>query len=105
MDRKMSVSEFRGHLMEAINQAAYGSDRIVIERRGKVLGAFISAADLKFFEELEDANDLALAHANVAASRRAGEPNLPIAEATERVAEAISRRNTSEAAVTAVNPL
>ena len=101
MEHRMSVSEFRGHLMEAINQATYGSNRIVVERRGKVLGVFISAEDFRFFEELEDANDLALARANIAASRRTAEPNMPISEATDRVEKSNSRRNTTSAMASA----
>lgn len=53
----ISVADLRTHLGDTINRAAYGNERILIERRGKATAAIVSAKDLEHFERLEDALD------------------------------------------------
>ena len=50
----ITATEARNHLPEALNQVAYGGERILIERRGKIIGALISKRDLELLERLED---------------------------------------------------
>ena len=54
----VAMTEARDDLAELVNRATYGGERVIITRRGKALAAIISAEDLAFFEELEDANDV-----------------------------------------------
>jgi prevent-host-death family protein len=50
----LSATQARDNLPETLNQVAYGGERIVIKRRGKVLAAIIPASDLALLEALED---------------------------------------------------
>jgi len=54
----IAMTVARDDLAELVNRATYGGERVLITRRGKALAAIISAEDLAFFEELEDANDV-----------------------------------------------
>ncbi len=59
---RIGASEARDSFPEVINRAAYGGERVVIERRGKELAAVISIEDLRLLERLiekeEDRIDL-----------------------------------------------
>ncbi len=50
---KVSTVEARENFSEIINKAAYGSERIVLTRRGKELVAIIPLKDLKALQEAE----------------------------------------------------
>ncbi|MFC1482568.1 type II toxin-antitoxin system Phd/YefM family antitoxin [Myxococcota bacterium] len=73
---RLSVTDARMKLAEAVNRVAYGGDRIVIERRGRDLVALISVEDLALFERLLEEHEDRL---DVEAARRA------LAEPGERV--------------------
>jgi len=62
----VTMAEARDDLAELVNRATYGGERVILTRRGKPLAAIISAEDLAFFEELEDANDVRAAEAALA---------------------------------------
>ena len=51
---RLTTTEIRERLSEALNQAAYRGERIVLTRHGKDIAALISAEDLALLEELED---------------------------------------------------
>lgn len=53
-----TASEARDHFADLLNRAAYGRERVVIERRGKDLAALVSIQDLQLLEALEDHLDL-----------------------------------------------
>ncbi|MFO0965275.1 MAG: type II toxin-antitoxin system prevent-host-death family antitoxin [Gemmataceae bacterium] len=55
---KISVSEIRDHLADALNRVAYAGERVVLERRGKGVAALVSLEDLEMLEELEDRADI-----------------------------------------------
>ena len=55
----VTVSEMRETFAEALNKAAYGKERIVIDRRGKRLASLIPIEDLELLEALEDRMDVA----------------------------------------------
>ena len=54
---RLSASLARTQLPDAINQVAYGGERVVIHRRGKALAALISMEDLELLRQLEDKLD------------------------------------------------
>jgi prevent-host-death family protein len=60
------MAEARDDLAELVNRAIYGGERVILTRRGKAVAAIISAEDLAFFEELEDADDVRAANAALA---------------------------------------
>jgi prevent-host-death family protein len=62
----VTMAEARDDLAELVNRAIYGGERVVLTRRGKPVAAIISAEDLAFFEELEDADDIRAAEAALA---------------------------------------
>jgi prevent-host-death family protein len=55
---RLEATEARKGFSEAISRAAYGSDRIVIQRRGKPVAALVSMDDLRLLEALEDRLDI-----------------------------------------------
>jgi len=55
---RLSVTEARDALAEALNRVAYAGERIVLERHGKRLAALIPVEDLELLEELEDRADV-----------------------------------------------
>lgn len=53
-----SVTEARQDFAEICNRAAYGRERIAIERHGKKCVAVVPYEDVELLEELEDRMDL-----------------------------------------------
>ena len=54
---RLGLSEARNTLPDAVNRVAYGSERIIMQRRGKDLAALVSMDDLRALEDLEDRAD------------------------------------------------
>jgi prevent-host-death family protein len=60
MSKRVSATEARARFADVLDRVAHKGERVVIERRGKILGAVVSADDLKILErvrELEDEED------------------------------------------------
>ncbi len=57
------TTELREHGSEIINRVAYGSEEVVLTRRGKPIAALISLEALDALHRLEDAEDVAAAAA------------------------------------------
>ena len=57
MSRRLSASEARAHFADVLDRVAHGGERVVIERRGKVLGAVVSRADLELLERVRGMED------------------------------------------------
>ncbi len=60
MSKHVSASQARASFADVLDRVALKGERVVIERRGKILGAVVSADDLKLLErihELEDEED------------------------------------------------
>ena len=55
---RMSASESRANLSDAINRVAYGGERVVLVRRDKAVAVLVSVEDAAFLEELGDRLDL-----------------------------------------------
>jgi len=61
---RLSTSQARSHFADVLERVAFKGERVVIERRGKVLGAVVSAEDLALLEKVrafEDEEDSAAA--------------------------------------------
>jgi antitoxin Phd len=54
---RLSASLARTQLPEAINQVAYGGERVTIHRRGKEVAALVSIEDLALLQKMEDKLD------------------------------------------------
>lgn len=67
MSKRISASAARANLPDLLDRVAQGGERVIIERRGKVVGAVVSREDLELLERLraledeEDARALARA--------------------------------------------
>jgi prevent-host-death family protein len=55
MDYSVPVTQARAEFADLINRAAYGHERIVITRHGRVIAALISAEDLERLAALDQA--------------------------------------------------
>jgi len=53
MAQALGVAEAKSRISELIGRAAYGSERFLIERRGKAMAAIVSVRDLARLETLE----------------------------------------------------
>jgi prevent-host-death family protein len=61
--RTVAISEARERLPELVETVFYKGQRILIERRGKVMAVLISLNDFEFFERMEQEDDAALSAA------------------------------------------
>lgn len=55
---RVEATEARNGFSDLINKVRYGSERVLIERRGKNVAALISVEDLHLLEILEDQIDI-----------------------------------------------
>jgi prevent-host-death family protein len=55
---KIEATAARSGLSDLLSQVQYGSERVIIERRGRDAAALISMADLRLLELLEDTVDI-----------------------------------------------
>jgi prevent-host-death family protein len=56
---RLTASQLREDLATAINQVAFGGERIILQRNNKDVAALVSIEDLSLLRELEDKLDLA----------------------------------------------
>ncbi len=54
----LKASAARKEFADALNRVAYGSERIVLERRGRGIAALVPLGDLELLLQLEDKTDL-----------------------------------------------
>ena len=72
---RLGLSEARNILPEAANRVAYGSERVVLQRRGKDVAVLVSMEDLALLEAMEDRLDIeAIGRARAAQGDAAPEP-------------------------------
>ena len=64
----VSTVEARNEFSTVLNRAAFGKERVILERRGKAIAAIVPMEDVKLLRALEDRADLADA---IAAEREA----------------------------------
>jgi prevent-host-death family protein len=77
----MSVAKIRNNLADALNRAAYGGERVILERRGKPVAALVSINDLQLLEQLENEADLSAVRK---ARKEKGKP-VPLAKIKARL--------------------
>lgn len=70
----LPISTARDHLSDLGNRVSLRGERIIIERRGKNLFAFVPVEDLELLERLEDKMDLETIR------ERMNEPTRPFAK-------------------------
>ena len=51
----VTVAKARQEFADLLNLAIYGKERVIISRRGRQVAAVVPIADLRRFEQLEDA--------------------------------------------------
>jgi prevent-host-death family protein len=56
---RLTASQLREDLAEAINKVAFGKERIILQRNNKDVAAIVSMEDFNLLRELEDKHDLA----------------------------------------------
>jgi prevent-host-death family protein len=56
-----SATAIRQSFSESLNRAAFGGERVVIQRHGKPIAAVVPIEDLRLIEEMEDKADIAAA--------------------------------------------
>jgi prevent-host-death family protein len=54
---RISVREARRSIAELLNRAAYGVERIVVERHGRPIAAIVCVEDLEFLERTDRESD------------------------------------------------
>ena len=60
--RVVEATKARTEFSDLTNRVAYGRERLIVGRRGKMLMAMIPIEDLELLEALENARDLKLAN-------------------------------------------
>ena len=55
---RLSTSELRKDMADALNKVVYRGDRIVLQRRGKDVAVIVSVGDYEFLRAIEDRADL-----------------------------------------------
>jgi len=64
-------------VLSTLNHVAFKDDRIILQRNGKDVAAIIPIADLKHYEALEDAYDIAASDLALADAIAKGEKTIP----------------------------
>lgn len=77
----VSIAKVRNNLADALNRAAYGGERVILERRGKPVAALVSMDDLGLLEQLENEADLKA----VRKARQQGGKPIPLAKIKTRL--------------------
>lgn len=77
----VSIAKVRNNLADALNRAAYGGERVILERRGKPVAALVSMDDLELLEQLENEADLKA----VRKARKEGGKPIPLAKVKARL--------------------
>jgi len=69
---RLNATKAREDFSDTLNRVAYRGERILLERRGKVVAAIVPAEDVKLLEELEDRFDLEEARKAIADVKKHG---------------------------------
>ena len=77
---QIPMNQARGQFAEILNRAAYGGERIILERRGKPVAAVVSMEDLEDLAALEDEADL-----RAALRARNQKKRIPLADVKKRL--------------------
>lgn len=55
---RLSTTEARGQFADVLNRVRYAGERVELHRHDKIVGAIVSADDLRLLEALEDRLDI-----------------------------------------------
>jgi len=77
---KLSITNIRDNLADALNRVAYGGERIVLTRREKGVAVLVSMDDLELLEQLEHEQDV-----RAARKARKEKGGVPLAEVKKRL--------------------
>ena len=77
---QIPMSKARSQFADILNRAAYGGERVILERRGKGVAAVVSMEDLENLIALEDEADL-----KAALRARKQEGRIPLADVKARL--------------------
>ncbi len=55
---RVGIEQLRLNIADTVNRAAFGRERVIVERHGKPVAAIVPVDDLELLEELEDREDL-----------------------------------------------
>ena len=78
---RTALVDLRKNLADAVNRAAYGGERVILERHGKPVAALVSLDDVELLEQLENQRDLRAAQK---ARKEKGKP-VPLAKVKARL--------------------
>ena len=78
---RTALVDLRKNLADAVNRAAYGGERVILERHGKPVAALVSLNDVELLEQLENQRDLQAARK---ARKEKGKP-VPLAKVKARL--------------------
>jgi len=68
MEKEMTTTRARSNFADLVNRAAYGKERVLINRRGKPVAAIVPLEDVELLERIEDEIDVKLARKTLAES-------------------------------------
>lgn len=69
---RIAISDVRETLSSTLDRVEVGSERIIVNRRGKDIAALVPVADLKLLQAIEDRMDIEDARAALAETRKKG---------------------------------
>jgi prevent-host-death family protein len=78
---RTALVDLRKNLAEAVNRAAYGGERVIVERHGKPVAALVSLRDVELLKQLEDQRDLQAARK----ARKEKSKRVPLANVKARL--------------------
>jgi prevent-host-death family protein len=55
---RVGIEQLRLNIADTVNRAAFGRERVIVERHGKPVAAIVPVDDVELLEALEDREDL-----------------------------------------------
>jgi prevent-host-death family protein len=75
--KNISTAEARTSFAHILNRAAYGGERVVVERRGKAMAAVVPIDDLIYIRAMEDRIDNEDVDARLREMKKRGDKPIP----------------------------
>jgi prevent-host-death family protein len=79
-NKTLPTGEARDRFAELLNRVAYGKERVILSRRGKLLAAIVPIQDIEAMEAFEDEIDSALVRDRLAEWKREGAKGIALEE-------------------------
>ncbi len=58
MTNRLSIENLRLNIADTVNRAAFGRERVILERHGKAIAGIVPLDDVELLEAMEDREDL-----------------------------------------------